>query len=356
MAKNINISYDWLSMFTKVSERLYLAFFVKMGKTSKEFTDKSLKNIRAKHMRHMEKSRRRQAYFISDYVQTKYFHLYTEAAQFYNALNMIYPTKNDLRKTDEYKNWKRAINGENLRQRRKYNTQQYENIDESEAQTPENVDEPEPQAPESVDEPEPQTLESVDEPEPLTPENVDEPEPQTPENVDEPEPQTFESVDEPEPLTPENVDEPEPQTPDHENVDEPEPQTLESVDEPEPQAPENVDEPELHTDRMRLEIPLFNCKPPSNKPTTVQGPIPAVHTQTVETVTEEVLDQSVIENNFVNQLTTERIDEILNEIRQDPDFLHVFDEIEHNVLMDTEIAECIEIETDTRLETELYNW
>ena len=321
MAKNINISYDWLNMFTKVSERLYLAFFVKMGKTSKQFTDKSLKNIRAKHMRHMEKSRRRQAYFISDYVQTKYFHLYTEAAQFYNALNMIYPTKNDLRKTDEYKNWKRAINGENLRQRRKYNKQQYENIDESEPQTPESVDEPEPQAPE----------------------NIDEPEPQTPESVDEPEPQALESVDEPEPQTPESVDEPEPQA-------------LESVDEPEPQTPESVDEPVLHTDRMRLEIPLFNYKPPSNKPTTVQDPIPAVHTQTVETITEEVLDQSVIENNFVNQLTTERIDEILNELRQDPDFLHVFDEIEHNVLMDTEIVECIDIETDTRLETELYNW
>ena len=321
MAKNINISYDWLNMFTKVSERLYLVFFVKMGKTSKQFTDKSLKNIRAKHMRHMEKSRRRQAYFISDYVQTKYFHLYTEAAQFYNALNMIYPTKNYLRKTDEYKNWKRAINGENLRQRRKYNKQQYKNIDESEPQTPESVDEPEPQAPE----------------------NIDEPEPQTPESVDEPEPQALESVDEPEPQTPESVDEPEPQA-------------LESVDEPQPQTPESVDEPVLHTDRMRLEIPLFNYKPPSNKPTTVQDPIPAVHTQTVETITEEVLDQSVIENNFVNQLTTERIDEILNELRQDPDFLHVFDEIEHNVLMDTEIAECIDIETDTRLETELYNW
>ena len=222
MAKNINISYDWLNMFTKVSERLYLAFFVKMGKTSKQFTDKSLKNIRAKHMRHMEKSRRRQAYFISDYVQTKYFHLYTEAAQFYNALNMIYPTKNDLRKTDEYKNWKRAINGENLRQRRKYNKQQYENIDESEPQTPESVDEPEPQAPENIDEPEPQTPESVDKPEPQALESVDEPEPQTPESVDEPEPQALESVDEPEPQTPESVDEPEPQA-------------LESVDEPEPQ-------------------------------------------------------------------------------------------------------------------------
>ena len=309
MAKNINISHDWLSMFTKVSERLYLAFFVKMGKTSKEFTDKSLKNIRAKHMRHMEKSRRRQSYFISDYVQAKYFHLYSEAAQFYNALNMIYPTKNDLRKTDEYKNWKRAINGEKLRKRRKQ-TQQYENINESEPQTPENINESEPQTSENVDEPEPQTLESVDEPEPQTPENVDEPEPQTPENVDEPEPQT----------------------------------------------PENVDESEQYTDRMRLEIPLFNYKPPSNNPTTVQVPIPAVYTQTVETITEEVLDQTVIENNFVNQLTTERIDEILNELRQDPDFLHVFDEIEHNVLMDTEIAECIDIETDIRLETELYNW
>ena len=331
MAKNINISHDWLSMFTKVSERLYLVFFVKMGKTSKELTDKSLKNIRAKHMRHMEKSRRRQSYFISDYVQAKYFHLYSEAAQFYNALNMIYPTKNDLRKTDEYKNWKRAINGENLRKRRKQ-TQQYENINESEPQTPENVDESEPQTLESVDEPEPQTPENVDKPEPQTLESIDEPEPQTPENVDEPEPQTLESVDEPEPQTPENVDEPEPQT------------------------PENVDESELYTDRMRLEIPLFNYKPPSNKPTTVQVPIPAVYTQTVETITEEVLDQSVIENNFVNQLTTERIDEILNELRQDPDFLHVFDEIEHNVLMDTEIAECIDIETDIRLETELYNW
>ena len=45
----------------------------------------------------------REALFIQEYVQQKYPQVYEEAAMFYNYVNSIYPTKNDLRKTDEFK-------------------------------------------------------------------------------------------------------------------------------------------------------------------------------------------------------------------------------------------------------------
>ena len=113
-------------MFTKASERLYVAFIVNMGKTNKNSATEAAKIIRAKYLRRVEKSKRRQAYFISDYLQVKYFQLYSEAARFYNALNTIYPTKNDLRKTVEFKNWKKAIKGK--KQRSNSQLRRFENI------------------------------------------------------------------------------------------------------------------------------------------------------------------------------------------------------------------------------------
>ena len=47
--------------------------------------------------------------FISDYVQTKYHHIYEEAAELYNNLNHLHPRKPDLRRTDEYRLWRNTI-------------------------------------------------------------------------------------------------------------------------------------------------------------------------------------------------------------------------------------------------------
>ena len=61
--------------------------------------------------RRERQSKARQAQFINEYIQYKYFPIYREAAQFYNRLNTLYPTKRDLRKCNEFKRWKMSLNG-----------------------------------------------------------------------------------------------------------------------------------------------------------------------------------------------------------------------------------------------------
>ena len=60
--------------------------------------------------RRERQSKSRQSTFINEYIQHKYFAIYREAAQFYNRLNTLYPTKRDLRKCNEFKRWKMNLN------------------------------------------------------------------------------------------------------------------------------------------------------------------------------------------------------------------------------------------------------
>ena len=94
---------------------------------------------------------------------------------------------------------------------------------------------------------------------------------------------------------------------------------------------------------MRLEIPLINHRPKTT---------PTVTTETLETVVEEVIVQPMDEINLFDGLTTERIDQIIQELREDPELGNIFDEVEQDVAMD--IGE--EIDLDIRLENELLTW
>ena len=51
----------------------------------------------------------REAIFVSDYIKSKYLHIYEEAAQEYNYLNQLYPCKPDLRRAVEYRLWKNNL-------------------------------------------------------------------------------------------------------------------------------------------------------------------------------------------------------------------------------------------------------
>ena len=62
-----------------------------------------------KEKRRENRSRVRQALFISEYVFYKYFTEYQEAAQMYNDINRLYPRKPDLRRTPEFRVWKNGI-------------------------------------------------------------------------------------------------------------------------------------------------------------------------------------------------------------------------------------------------------
>ena len=337
MVKNINISRDWLNMFTKACERFHLAFFVKMGKTSNDLAARTARNIRSNYFRGIEKSKRRQAYFISEYIQIKYFQLYSEAANFYNALNTLYPKKHDLRKVIEFTSWKSAINGENRRKRR---PRQYENIeqlsDSEPQQSPENI--------EQLSDVEPQqSPEDIEQPSDADPQ-------QSPENIEQP------SDADPQ-QSPENIEQPSDSEPQ---------QSPENIEQPSDSEPRQS--PEVHTDRMRLEIPLMNYRAPNTKSPSSQQQTPTIHTQTVEIVTTEIVSQSEIENGLLNQLTAERIDEIINELRSDPELQDVFAEVDRAVQQEEEEIDEgidignmganleIELNLDNRLEEELLNW
>ena len=71
----------------------------------------SEKNLRKKHQRQVNTSKKRQALFISEYVFNKHFDIYQEAAMLYNKINNLHPKKPDLRKSIEFKNWKLVQSG-----------------------------------------------------------------------------------------------------------------------------------------------------------------------------------------------------------------------------------------------------
>ena len=72
---------------------------------------KTKRNTYVQTWRRCKKFEKRQALFIQEYVEEKYRAIYDEVMKFYNALNGLYPTKHDLRKTNEFRKWKKAISG-----------------------------------------------------------------------------------------------------------------------------------------------------------------------------------------------------------------------------------------------------
>ena len=57
----------------------------------------------------------RQGMFITDYVKTKYEEIYQEAAELYNSINRQYPRKPNLLKTTQYRQWKNGLFSQNQR-------------------------------------------------------------------------------------------------------------------------------------------------------------------------------------------------------------------------------------------------
>ena len=59
--------------------------------------------------RQTDKKRKHHNAFISEYVKVKFGNLYNEANCFFNALTAIHPEKLDLKKTNEFQQWKKSI-------------------------------------------------------------------------------------------------------------------------------------------------------------------------------------------------------------------------------------------------------
>ena len=63
-----------------------------------------------KTRRNQSRVKVRESLFISEYLETKYHHIYMEAATMYNNINKKYPRKPDLRRTVEFRAWKNTTN------------------------------------------------------------------------------------------------------------------------------------------------------------------------------------------------------------------------------------------------------
>ena len=68
--------------------------------------DAELLNKYKKERRRENRTKVREALFVSEYIYHKHINIYQEAAQMYNELNTRYPNKPDLRRTDEFKHWR----------------------------------------------------------------------------------------------------------------------------------------------------------------------------------------------------------------------------------------------------------
>ena len=68
---------------------------------------KEKRNTYVKAWRQGKKFEKRQSLFVQEYVEEKYQSIYAEAVNFYNMINGLYPKKNDLRKTKEFRQWKK---------------------------------------------------------------------------------------------------------------------------------------------------------------------------------------------------------------------------------------------------------
>ena len=70
---------------------------------------KDRRNVYVKNWRQSQRTQRRVSSFIEEYVREKFSNIYSEALNFYTALDTLYPKKNDLRRTTEFRSWKQAI-------------------------------------------------------------------------------------------------------------------------------------------------------------------------------------------------------------------------------------------------------
>ena len=231
-----------------------MAFIVKMGKKTAE------QLIRANQQRNYLKALSRKACFIAEYIEIKYSGIYNEALQFFNALNTTHPTKPDLRKAKEFREWKAAMKGEEIKKRRKRTYDYVENAPEPESPHPRPSDEPESPWPQSSEEPESPYSQPSDKA-------------GTPQPDEQPESPYSQSADKP-------------GTPQSQTTDEPE----------NPQTPFETS-PTRYNDNMLLRIPLL--KSPQTSP-------PAVTTETIQIVTEQTLEPLTLDD-----IPPERIEQLI---------------------------------------------
>ena len=265
-----------------------------------------------KEKRRENRSKVRQALFISDYVFYKHFDIYQEAAQLYNEINRIYPRKPDLRRTEEFRVWKNGVTGQpSIRVKGKAMLKRQSYVFPAHANIP--------------------VIKYIDPSDSFT--VVVQPESQQPESQQPESPQ-------PESPQPES---PQPESPQAES--------------PQSESPgQRVKGGKV----MELKIPLMN---PPTRPLVIQEVLqedtlepPSIYTETLEIVTEEVLQEdTTLEPSLHEEISPEIIEKIINELHQDPGLKDIITSVEEQIELE-QVGMDIDIPDDEdRLEAELEN-
>ena len=239
---------------------------------------------RLKEQRRQNRSKVRQALLVNDYIYHKYFNVYQEAAQFYNEVNHKYPTKYDLRRTDEFKAWKMAVTGQAVRIRTKLPKPSHLNIEMTNCINPESSF-----------------------------------------TVIYDEGQVSNPGQNEQPASPGSEQNEQPASPESEQNEQP-------ASPGEQMKGEKI---------MQLRIPLLEP--------------PTVTTQTLQVVTEEILQESTtLYPSLHEEIAPEVLERIISELRQDPDLQTIMTGIEQDLEFQ-QLDMDIDITEDTRLENELEN-
>ena len=275
--------------------------------------DKDTRIQRRKELRRQNRSKIRQDLFISEYIQYKYFDIYSEAAEFYNALNNNHPRKYDLRKTTEFKTWKKTITGETVNRPKRLKPS-HASIQPNQIYNLEPV-EVQPQA---------QMVVIFEEP---TSPDTGEPQPSSPNPSEQP---SSPDTGEPQPSSPNPSEQP--SSPD--------------TGEPQPSSPAK----QIYTDNLQLRIPLLPHAPkaPTKHPT--------VTTETLQIVSEETLEEDTLEPSIYEELAPELLEKIIDELRSEPDLQDIFTNVEQQFEFE-QLGMDIDIPVeDNALEIEVDQW
>ena len=276
--------------------------------------DESEKVQRRKEQRRQNRTRVRQVLLMTEYIQYKYFAIYTEAAEFYNRLNEKHPTKYDLRRTEEFRKWKMEVMGQ-PRKPRKCQKHSHANIETATQIHPQTPVIDEDQAPS---------------PAPRSPSSQSEQseQPETP------------VIDE------DQAPSPAPRSPSSQSEQSEQPETP-VIDEDQATTPDELRTGKhVYADNMQLRIPMLTS--PTKHP--------AVITETLQTLTEETLQEgAALEPTLYQELTPEAVDKIINELRAEPDLQDIVTCIEQDLEFE-QLGMDITMLEDDLVEKELENW
>ena len=242
----------------------------------------------------------------------------------------------------ECREWKIVINGGTVKTW-KLRKPKHQNIENAESIPPQNPTEAESMSPQNP------TYQNIENAESIPPQNPTESESMSPQNPTEAEsmpPQSPAEEDSTLPRSPEGDSTP-PRSPEGDSTPPQSPAEGESTP---PQTPK----PSVYNDNLQLRIPLFQYKPETPRPTRPRTP-PTVTTETLQIITEEILDHNFIEPNMLDELIPERIDQIINELRQDDELQNIFTEIEEQIEFE-QLGMDIDIPDYDTTENELLLW